>query len=407
MIDPKRFLTSVAYFFIPVVPLSLMLPRLQHTTRDRLRAEVGWLVSTNGRTMQSSTHLSFAMTDTRLHDHDLSNFRNHPLARRNGAHHPRPSDTTTRALGTPPPPPPTSAHHIIASPTRALVYRPANIVGQRVHDPTMGKRKNIRTWRRTETTNQRNGTVDVHTSPSCVYALESETHPTSAPYIGFTIDPILRLRKHNGDVKGGAEETKADRPWRIALCILPRRLQPSTPSAVGRTVPSMLPALSTLSALPSDLLWWTHTTARGLEFRLMKVKALWDRRVRGHAARSRRTAASRPPTRATAVKRRRPLSIGPLPLLTWHGHTNLCHFVNALMWFFHTYAQWTTRTPTFRAAEHGLTIAMMPALKAKWDETMMAAGMSTSAPPIANWNINVVEWSESVWTAPSASPTTG
>ena len=38
-------------------------------------------------------------------------------------------------------------------------------------------------------------------------------------YIGFTDDPLHRIRQHNGIIKGGAKFTKRKRPWKIVLVI--------------------------------------------------------------------------------------------------------------------------------------------------------------------------------------------
>jgi len=50
------------------------------------------------------------------------------------------------------------------------------------------------------------------------YLLESLSHK-NITYIGFTVDPRRRLRQHNGEVKGGARESKSCRPWKMILCV--------------------------------------------------------------------------------------------------------------------------------------------------------------------------------------------
>ncbi len=38
-------------------------------------------------------------------------------------------------------------------------------------------------------------------------------------YIGFTDDPIKRIKQHNGIIKGGAKETSKKRPWELVIVI--------------------------------------------------------------------------------------------------------------------------------------------------------------------------------------------
>lgn len=38
-------------------------------------------------------------------------------------------------------------------------------------------------------------------------------------YIGFTDDPIKRLKQHNGIIKGGAKKTSKKRPWALVLVV--------------------------------------------------------------------------------------------------------------------------------------------------------------------------------------------
>lgn len=38
-------------------------------------------------------------------------------------------------------------------------------------------------------------------------------------YVGFTVDPVLRLKQHNGEADGGAKKTQLKRPWRMVLMV--------------------------------------------------------------------------------------------------------------------------------------------------------------------------------------------
>ena len=50
-----------------------------------------------------------------------------------------------------------------------------------------------------------------------VYLLCSEI--SSKTYIGYTTNLIQRLRRHNGEITGGARYTKQDRPWKCVLFV--------------------------------------------------------------------------------------------------------------------------------------------------------------------------------------------
>jgi predicted GIY-YIG superfamily endonuclease len=52
-----------------------------------------------------------------------------------------------------------------------------------------------------------------------VYLLESQAN-TRRTYVGYTVDPKKRLRKHNGEIKGGAKYTRHGRPWKMICYIV-------------------------------------------------------------------------------------------------------------------------------------------------------------------------------------------
>ena len=56
-----------------------------------------------------------------------------------------------------------------------------------------------------------------------VYVIKSLT--TGRTYVGATTDPKRRLRQHNGEIKGGAKNTRAFRPYKIVRIIGPISLQ--------------------------------------------------------------------------------------------------------------------------------------------------------------------------------------
>ena len=50
-----------------------------------------------------------------------------------------------------------------------------------------------------------------------VYLLKSEV--SNRTYIGYTVNIRQRLRKHNGEIKGGAKKTRKGRPWKLVLYV--------------------------------------------------------------------------------------------------------------------------------------------------------------------------------------------
>lgn len=53
----------------------------------------------------------------------------------------------------------------------------------------------------------------------CCYLLRSLSSPRST-YIGFTTDPLKRLRQHNGELCAGARRTHARRPWEMVAVVV-------------------------------------------------------------------------------------------------------------------------------------------------------------------------------------------
>ena len=52
----------------------------------------------------------------------------------------------------------------------------------------------------------------------CVYIMQSERFAERS-YVGFAVDPAQRVRRHNGEISGGAAATRSGRPWAILLVI--------------------------------------------------------------------------------------------------------------------------------------------------------------------------------------------
>lgn len=53
--------------------------------------------------------------------------------------------------------------------------------------------------------------------PHYVYLIRSTN--ANRTYVGYAVDPFHRLRKHNGELVGGAKATRIGRPWKL-VCIL-------------------------------------------------------------------------------------------------------------------------------------------------------------------------------------------
>ena len=50
-----------------------------------------------------------------------------------------------------------------------------------------------------------------------VYLLKSTV--SNRTYIGYTVDVIQRLRRHNGELSGGARRTRTHRPWKVVMFV--------------------------------------------------------------------------------------------------------------------------------------------------------------------------------------------
>lgn len=50
-----------------------------------------------------------------------------------------------------------------------------------------------------------------------VYILKSEV--SNRCYVGYTINVKQRLRKHNGEIQGGAKKTRYHRPWKVIMWV--------------------------------------------------------------------------------------------------------------------------------------------------------------------------------------------
>ena len=50
-----------------------------------------------------------------------------------------------------------------------------------------------------------------------VYLLKSTV--SNRTYVGYTIDIKQRLRRHNGEISGGAKKTRVGRPWKVVLYV--------------------------------------------------------------------------------------------------------------------------------------------------------------------------------------------
>jgi structure-specific endonuclease subunit SLX1 len=60
-------------------------------------------------------------------------------------------------------------------------------------------------------------------NPWYVYVIQSTV--CKRTYVGATTDPKRRLRQHNGEIKGGARNTRGFRPWKMIRVIGPIETQ--------------------------------------------------------------------------------------------------------------------------------------------------------------------------------------
>jgi predicted GIY-YIG superfamily endonuclease len=69
-----------------------------------------------------------------------------------------------------------------------------------------------------ETTSTAKSTSNKQQSYHHCYLLRSQSNP-SKTYIGYTTNPYRRIKQHNGIIKGGANQTSKNRPWKI-ICVV-------------------------------------------------------------------------------------------------------------------------------------------------------------------------------------------
>ena len=50
-----------------------------------------------------------------------------------------------------------------------------------------------------------------------VYLLKSEV--SNRTYVGYTVDVQQRMRRHNGELSGGARRTRIARPWKVVMFV--------------------------------------------------------------------------------------------------------------------------------------------------------------------------------------------
>ena len=187
---------------------------------------------------------------------------------------------------------------------------------------------------------------------SAVYVLESTVEPGRTRYIGWSIDPRHRLREHNGEISGGADETKSGQPWRHIACFT------------------------------SDPSWFNYTVGRSLEWRAQRARRLYRRNQLGQVKKRRvRSTTATTTTKSTKtsggsktkkVKSRFPLAPELVPL-SYRGHTQSAKALNEIFWMLNNYKRWTSNSPVYDATnpEHQLTVALAPDFYALVKETKL------------------------------------
>lgn len=150
---------------------------------------------------------------------------------------------------------------------------------------------------------------------SWVYLLEAADGQRT--YVGFTVNPVRRLRQHNGELVGGARYTsRNDGGWRFA------------------------------AIMTADGAWWTRQMALRLEWAFKHCRAPQWRRSRGSTAfRYGGGAAALAATRA----------------LTFAGHAAVSRRLNDLYRLLNTRRRWTRASTEFSPdAGHSLRIYVAP-----------------------------------------------
>lgn len=98
-----------------------------------------------------------------------------------------------------------------------------------------------------------------------LYILQSLTNP-KCTYVGITTNHKRRLRQHNGEIKGGAKQTQANRPWaRVAYLTgfandkqvrsLEKRMHMQKYKARGKGMSGLKGRLNTVENILGSAVW--------------------------------------------------------------------------------------------------------------------------------------------------------